>query len=100
MNSVLIARLSTLHFASTEAAGENLRREGVKADRIFVTGTPGIDVLIETRAALLSGRLRAEGLRALDSRKKLILVTAHRREEMRRSLRLPCHSHSSPDRRG
>jgi UDP-N-acetylglucosamine 2-epimerase (non-hydrolysing) len=80
MNRVLIARLSTVHFASTEAAAENLRREGVEAGRIFVTGNTGIDALIETRDALLSGRLRAEGLPALNSRKKLILVTAHRRE--------------------
>jgi UDP-N-acetylglucosamine 2-epimerase (non-hydrolysing) len=43
MNRVLIARLSTLHFAPTEAAAENLRREGVGADRIFVTGNTGID---------------------------------------------------------
>ena len=80
MNRVLIARLSTLHFAPTEAAAQNLRREGVVADRIFVTGNTGIDALVETRAALHSGRLRAEGLPEHDSRKKLILVTAHRRE--------------------
>jgi UDP-N-acetylglucosamine 2-epimerase (non-hydrolysing) len=80
MNRVLTARLSTLHFASTGAAAENLRREGVEAGRIFVTGNTGIDALIETRDALLAGRLHAEGLPALDPRKKLILVTAHRRE--------------------
>jgi UDP-N-acetylglucosamine 2-epimerase (non-hydrolysing) len=80
MNRVLTARLSTLHFASTEAAAENLRREGIGAGRIFITGNTGIDALMETRDAIFSSRLRVEGLPALDSRKKLILVTAHRRE--------------------
>jgi UDP-N-acetylglucosamine 2-epimerase (non-hydrolysing) len=36
--------------------------------------------VLETRDALAAGRLRAGGLPALDPRKKLILVTAHRRE--------------------
>jgi UDP-N-acetylglucosamine 2-epimerase (non-hydrolysing) len=92
MNRALIARLATLHFASTEAASENLRREGVKAHRIFVTGNTGIDALIETRAALLSGRLRAEGLPELDLGKKLILVTAHRRESFGEGLERICQA--------
>ena len=80
MNRVLATRLATLHFAPTDAAAENLLREGVPSDRILVTGNTGIDALLETRDALASGSLRAEGLPALDACKKLILVTAHRRE--------------------
>jgi UDP-N-acetylglucosamine 2-epimerase (non-hydrolysing) len=78
MNRVLATRLATLHFAPTRAAAENLLREGVAPDRILVTGNTGIDALLETRDALASGSL--EGLPALDADKKLILVTAHRRE--------------------
>jgi UDP-N-acetylglucosamine 2-epimerase (non-hydrolysing) len=40
MNRVLATRLATLHFAPTDAAAENLLREGVASDRILVTGTP------------------------------------------------------------
>jgi UDP-N-acetylglucosamine 2-epimerase (non-hydrolysing) len=80
MNRVLATRLATLHFAPTDAAAENLLREGVAPDRILVTGNTGIDALLETRDALASGRLRAEGLPEFDAGKKLILVTAHRRE--------------------
>jgi UDP-N-acetylglucosamine 2-epimerase (non-hydrolysing) len=80
MNRVLATQLARLHFASTEAAAENLLREGVAPDRVLVTGNTGIDALLETRDALASGRLRAEGLAAPDTGKKLILVTAHRRE--------------------
>ena len=80
MNRVLATRLAALHFAPTEAAARNLRQEAVAPERIFVTGNTGIDAVLETRDALAAGRLRADGLPALDSRKKLILVTAHRRE--------------------
>jgi UDP-N-acetylglucosamine 2-epimerase (non-hydrolysing) len=80
MNRVLTTRLATLHFAPTKVAAENVRREGIDNGRIFVTGNTGIDAVIETRDGLASGRLRSQGLPALDGRKKLILVTAHRRE--------------------
>jgi len=80
MNRVLTTRLATLHFAPTEAAAQNLRSEGVESGRIFVTGNTGIDAVMETRDGLASCRLRSQGLPALDSRKKLIVVTAHRRE--------------------
>src|SRR5579864_7630808 len=42
MNRVLTSRLATLHFAATEWAAENLRREGVSNQNIFVTGNTGI----------------------------------------------------------
>ena len=80
MNRVLATRLSTLHFAPTQAAAANLTREGVADSRIFVTGNTGIDAVLETRAALGDGRLRATACEKIDPRRKLILVTAHRRE--------------------
>ena len=78
MNRVLTSRLATLHFAPTEAAAANLRREGVDARRIFVTGNTGIDAVLEVAGCAGSGRL-GRGAPA-DARKKVILVTAHRRE--------------------
>jgi UDP-N-acetylglucosamine 2-epimerase (non-hydrolysing) len=80
MNRVLAGRLAALHFAPTETAAANLRREGVDARRVFITGNTGIDAVLETRDALAAGRLWAQGLPGLDARKKLVLVTAHRRE--------------------
>ena len=80
MNRVLTSRLATLHFAPTAAAAECLRREGADPARVLVTGNTGIDALLYVRDALEAGRLRPEGVPALDPRKKLILVTAHRRE--------------------
>jgi UDP-N-acetylglucosamine 2-epimerase (non-hydrolysing) len=80
MNRVLASRLATLHFTPTDRAAENLVRDGVAPGRIVVTGNTGIDALLETRDALASGSLWPEGLPAIDASKKLILVTAHRRE--------------------
>jgi UDP-N-acetylglucosamine 2-epimerase (non-hydrolysing) len=77
---VLAGRLAALHFAPTETAAANLRREGVDARAVFITGNTGIDAVLETRDALASKRLRAQGLPSLDARKKMVLVTAHRRE--------------------
>jgi UDP-N-acetylglucosamine 2-epimerase (non-hydrolysing) len=90
MNRVLATRLAALHFAPTALAAGNLRREGIEESRIFVTGNTGIDALIETRDALVSGRLNTDGLPPLDPGKRLVLVTAHRRESFGEGLQGIC----------
>ncbi len=80
MNRVLTTRLATLHFAPTDVSAAHLRREGIASDRITVTGNTGIDAVLSIRDRLVSGQLKTEGLPVLDSSKKLVLVTAHRRE--------------------
>jgi UDP-N-acetylglucosamine 2-epimerase (non-hydrolysing) len=45
-NRVLTSRLATLHFAPTENNRENLLREGMPSERIFVTGNTVIDALL------------------------------------------------------
>ncbi len=80
MNRVLATRLAALHFAATEQAAENLRAEGVPADSISVTGNTGIDAVLYIRDALERGTLRGGDWPQLDASKKLIVVTAHRRE--------------------
>ncbi|HEV2201869.1 MAG TPA: UDP-N-acetylglucosamine 2-epimerase (non-hydrolyzing) [Bryobacteraceae bacterium] len=84
MNRVLTSKLATLHFPPTECAAANLRREGIAQERIFVTGNTGIDAVLAVRDALAGGKLRANGLPSLDHSKKLVLVTAHRRESFGR----------------
>ena len=80
MNRVLATRLTALHFAATEQAAGNLRSEGVPADAISVTGNTGIDAVLYVRDGLERGTLRGRAWPELDPSKKLILVTAHRRE--------------------
>jgi UDP-N-acetylglucosamine 2-epimerase (non-hydrolysing) len=80
MNRVLTSHLTSLHFAATEKAAENLRREGVDPSRIRITGQTGIDAVLYVRDGLEQGRLRGQDWPQLDATKKLIVVTAHRRE--------------------
>jgi len=80
MNRVITSRLATLHFAATQGAADNLRREGVDPAAIFVTGNTGIDAVLEVRDALACGKLPRTGVPDVDPSKKLVLVTAHRRE--------------------
>ncbi|MBV9771158.1 MAG: UDP-N-acetylglucosamine 2-epimerase (non-hydrolyzing), partial [Bryobacterales bacterium] len=80
MNRVLTSRLAVLHFAPTEQAAENLREERVPAESISVTGNTGIDAVLYVRDGLERGTLHAPGWPELDTSKKLVVVTAHRRE--------------------
>ncbi|MBF0291381.1 MAG: UDP-N-acetylglucosamine 2-epimerase (non-hydrolyzing) [Nitrospinae bacterium] len=74
MNRVIAGRLAKWHFAPTEGSRQNLLREGVSSADIVVTGNTVID-------ALLSVADRDMELPVgLDPAKRLILVTAHRRE--------------------
>lgn len=80
MNRVVATRISALHFAATEGAAENLRREGVARDRIHVTGNSGIDAVLYVKAALESGELQVPSPVQCPDGRRLIVVTAHRRE--------------------
>ncbi len=79
MNRVVTDKLSTLYFAATEWAADNLRQEGIRPDRVWVTGNTGIDAVLATRDALARGNLPCASL-PLEEGKRHILVTAHRRE--------------------
>lgn len=80
MNRVLASRLATLHFAATRWAADNLVREGVDPGRIVVTGNTGIDAVLWVRDRLEDGTLPSRTWAELDGSRKLIVVTAHRRE--------------------
>lgn len=80
MNRLVTARLTTLHFAPTEAARRNLLAEGIPDAAIEVTGNSGIDAVLYVAGALEQGRLPSRPWPWLDAAKKLIVVTAHRRE--------------------
>ena len=79
MNRVVTARLAALHFPATSWAADNLVREGISPELIEVTGNTGIDAVLTVCDLLASGRVSGRSL-PLDDAKKLILVTAHRRE--------------------
>lgn len=80
MNRVLTGRLAALHFASTEGARQNLLREGIAADTIFVTGNSGIDAVLNVTGRLEAGELPSGDWGPADPERQLLVVTAHRRE--------------------
>ena len=80
MNRVVVGRLATFHFAATPWAAANLRAEGVDCARTTVTGNTGIDAVLYIRDRLESGAIHGRDWADLDPRRKLIVVTAHRRE--------------------
>jgi UDP-N-acetylglucosamine 2-epimerase (non-hydrolysing) len=80
MNRVVTTRLTALHFAPTPLAAGQLAAEGVAGERIFVTGNSGIDAVLYVRDALAGGSMAAAPWTQLDATRKLIVVTAHRRE--------------------
>lgn len=83
-NRKLTGALARWHFAPTTSARDNLLREGICADAIHVTGNTVIDALLQVREMIhadaeLQSRLAAR-FSFLDARKRLVLVTGHRRE--------------------
>ena len=75
-NRSIVSRLADLHFAPTDVARQNLLREGVAGDRVHLVGNTVIDAL-----QWASGRVDASKF-APPPGCKLLLVTAHRRENV------------------
>lgn len=86
MNRVVAGRLSRWHFAPTEGSRQNLLREGFDPTAIHVTGNTVIDALKNVVARDLP---RPEGI---DPGKRLVLVTAHRRENFGEPFREVCRA--------
>lgn len=80
MNRVLTGKLARIHFAATAGARDNLIREGVPPEMVPVTGNSGIDAVMQVRERLESGSLARQAFSFLNPAKRLIVVTAHRRE--------------------
>lgn len=81
INRRVISQLASLHCAPTEANRARLRREGVEEHRVIVTGNPGIDaVLAVAESGAGDAALRALVPELDDGKRRLVLVTMHRRE--------------------
>lgn len=95
-NRQITGRLAGLHFAPTEESRQNLLREGIKAETIHVTGNTVIDALLSVSQRIDSDAALQTQLAAffpfLDPRKRLILVTGHRRENFGAGFESICHA--------
>ena len=91
MNRRLTGALTDLHFAPTPLAKEHLLKENVGADGIFITGNTVIDALAHT---IEDGyTFHEDVLNTIDFQgKRVIAMTAHRRENLGGPLRNICHA--------
>ena len=92
LNRVLTTRLSALHFAPTAGAAHNLVCDRVAAERIVVTGNTGIDAVLQVSDRLRAGEFPAFDLPGLDRSRRLVVVTAHRRENHGAPLEAICEA--------
>ncbi len=80
-NRVLAGRLASLHFAPTEKAAQNLRNEGVSEEIILNTGNTVVDALTHIKSQLKPAQA---------GRRRKILATVHRRENIGSPLKGIC----------
>lgn len=78
MNRKLTGALADLHFAPTVGSKNNLLREGIDENKIIVTGNTVIDAMKYTVDEKYI--FETAELNEIDYSRKVIMVTAHRRE--------------------
>ena len=85
-NRKITSQISALHLPPTSVSRDNLLREGVAAEDVFVTGNTVIDALLE--AVEHQVPFEDERLAALQaSGRRVVLVTTHRRENQGDAMR-------------
>ncbi len=86
MNRLIISRIASLNFAPTKLAVSKLRQEGIQDETIFLTGNPVVDALYFIKNKIKNNEISpSEKILNLvkelkDKNRKIILLTAHRRE--------------------
>lgn len=93
MNRKLVGHLSNYHFAPTKKAKDNLLKEGID-ENVFVVGNTVIDALfLSLEISKKEGDEKyRECFKYLDFSKKIILVTAHRRENFGKGFEDICYA--------
>jgi UDP-N-acetylglucosamine 2-epimerase (non-hydrolysing) len=89
INRRMVSVIGDLHLAPTEWAADNLRREGVPENTISVTGNTVIDALKQV-ARLPFNPVNTVLEKLPIGRKRIILVTAHRRENFGQGMEEIC----------
>lgn len=95
-NRKLTASLTQFHFAPTQTAKDNLLREGIAPDTIYVTGNTVIDALLSTVETVRNDNqgICPKLLSLLDqlNTQQVILITGHRRENIGQSFEQICQA--------
>ena len=91
MNRQLTGRIANLNFSPTRRNFDNLIKENVSADTIYITGNTVIDALKTTVRP--DYEFKDENLKTIDfENRRVIMVTAHRRENLGKPLENICNA--------
>ena len=91
MNRKLTGAIADLHFSPTKMAKENLLKENIDENGIFITGNTAIDALKTTIDD--SYVFTVDELNKIDFKnKRVITITAHRRENLGEPLKNICRA--------
>lgn len=95
-NRTIAGHLAMYHFAPTDNSRNNLLRESINESHVFVTGNTVIDALLWVRDRIMNDENKlatlAQQYPFIDSSKKMILVTGHRRESFGGGFERICHA--------
>ncbi len=82
INRVMTTHIAELHFAPTSVSKENLLKEGILSEKIYVTGNTVIDALLLAKEKVLRNPPPVDGFSEamFADRHPLVLITGHRRE--------------------
>jgi len=96
INRVLTSHIADYHFAPTKLSKENLLRENISKDKIFITGNTVIDALFFALEKIKKDPPEIPGLPEkfliTATNKKLVLITGHRRENFGEGFKSICNA--------
>ena len=95
-NRKVTGALANVHFAPTEASKNNLLKEGVDNNNVFVTGNTVVDSLLIAKQILdddleITRKFEQE-FKFINNNRRMILITGHRRESFGQGFEEICHS--------
>lgn len=92
----ITAHLARFHFAPTLSAKDNLLRENIPSQQIYITGNTVIDALFRVRDKIMQDpvleRRLAQRYPFLEDGQQMVLVTGHRRENFGQSFERICQA--------
>ncbi|GAB4406522.1 MAG: UDP-N-acetylglucosamine 2-epimerase (non-hydrolyzing) [Thermodesulfovibrionales bacterium] len=98
MLRALVSRLADFHFAPTLKAYDNLLSEGIRKDRIMITGNTVVDAILLAQHLINEDAILKElsgydpNIEKLLNTRRLALITVHRRENIGKPLRDICRA--------
>lgn len=99
MNRVMTSKIAKFHFSPTQESAENLLKEGIAHDKVFVTGNTVIDSLLEVVEKIRSDFSLKNKIEDYFKKlipdlgsKRIVLITGHRRENFGLGLRNICEA--------